>query len=105
MPNTTTGVDAADPLCVRAPENGEPRLTPRWHAECWFNWDSTPGWITELGFDVMEFNMPLLGPNNNGSMGTRRHEWFAQWEERGVKVMRFFVEPVSLAINFALTQG
>ena len=48
--------------------------------------------------------MPLLGPNNNGSIGSRRHEWFGPWEAKGVKVMRFFVEPVSLAINFALTQ-
>ena len=94
-----------DPLCVRAPEDGEPRLTARWHAECWYNWDTTPGWLSELGYDVMEFNMPLLGPNNNGSIGTRSHEWFGGWEKQGVKVMRFFVEPVSLAINFALTQG
>ena len=36
VPNVTTKVDAADPLCVRAPEPGEPRLTARWHAECWY---------------------------------------------------------------------
>ena len=87
VPNVTTKVDAADPLCVRAPEPGEPRLTARWHAECWYNWDSTPGWLSELGYDVMEFNMPLLGPNNNGSMGTRRHEYFAAWEAKGVRTM------------------
>lgn len=105
VPNVTTGEDAADPLCVREPELGEPRLTARWHAECWYNWDTTPGWLSELGYDVMELNMPLLGPNNNGSMGTRSHEWFASWEAKGVKTMRFFVEPVSLAINFAVAQG
>lgn len=106
VPNVTEpGRDAVDPLCVRAPEAGEPRLTARWHAECWYNWDTTPGWLSELGYDVMEFNMPLLGPNNNGSIGTRSHEWFEGWEKQGVRVMRFFVEPVSLAINFALTQG
>ena len=49
--------------------------------------------------------MPLLGPNNNGSMGTRRHEWFLAWEAKGVKTMKFFLEPVTLAINFAITQG
>ena len=27
------------------------------------------------------------------------------WEAKGVKTMRFFLEPVSLAINFAMTQG
>jgi|EP01047_Picozoa_sp_COSAG01_P051540 hypothetical protein len=95
VPNVTEpGKDAVDPLCVRAPEAGEPRLSARWHAECWYNWDTTPGWLSELGYDVMEFNMPLLGPNNNGSIGTRSHEWFAQWEKKGVRVMRFFVEPV-----------
>ena len=31
--------------------------------------------------------MPLLGPNNNGSMGTRRHEYFAAWEAKGVRTM------------------
>ena len=36
VPNVTTKVNAADPLCVRAPEPGEPRLTARWHAECWY---------------------------------------------------------------------
>ena len=87
VPNVTTKVNAADPLCVRAPEPGEPRLTARWHAECWYNWDSTPGWLSELGYDIMEFNMPLLGPNNNGSMGTRRHEYFAAWEAKGVRTM------------------
>ena len=40
-----------------------------------------------------------------GSMGTRRHEWFGGWEKQGVKAMRFFVEPVSLAISYAETLG
>jgi hypothetical protein len=85
VPNVTEpGKDAVDPLCVRAPEEGEPRLTARWHAECWYNWDTTPGWLSELGYDVMEFNMPLLGPNNNGSIGTRSHQWFVGWEKQGV---------------------
>jgi hypothetical protein len=101
--NSTTHKVAVDPLCVRLPD--EPRLTAKWHAQCWVNWDTVPGWVNELGFDVMEFNMPLLGPNNNGSIGSRRHEWFEQWEARGVKTMRFFLEPVSLAINYAQTLG
>jgi hypothetical protein len=29
------------------------------------------------------------------------HEWFRQWEEQGEHVIRYFIEPVVLTINYA----
>ena len=119
------GRAAAEPLCVRAPLNtpscwgcdlanhtdqGFRSVNYSWSdpvkvAQCWFNYDTVVGWVNELGWDAMELNMPLRGPNNNGSIGTQSHSWFESWEARGVHTMKFFVEPVVLAINYAKTLG
>lgn len=97
------GPKASEPLCVRwmDAQRGDPDRVP----ECWLNYDTTLGWINELGYDAMEFNMPLRGPNNNGSIGTMSHRYFAPLEAAGHHPLRFFVEPVFLAVNFAKAQG
>ena len=48
--------------------------------------------------------MPLYGPNKQQGLPSN-HEWFEQWEAKGVKTMRFFLEPVILTINLALRSG
>eukprot|EP00035_Acanthoeca_spectabilis_P007183 m.133454 g.133454 ORF g.133454 m.133454 type:complete len:444 (-) comp13837_c0_seq1:1123-2454(-) len=104
------GAGAKDPLCVRpvnettganSRERGRPGADPL----CWINYDTTLGWLNELGYDAMEFNMPLRGPNNNGSIGTISHSYFEPLEQAGHYPLRFFVEPVFLAINFAKSLG
>jgi hypothetical protein len=37
--------------------------------------------------------------------GTTSHEFFEQFEQRGVHTMKYFIEPVVLAINYAQTLG
>jgi hypothetical protein len=117
---------ASNPLCVRAPlktpscwgcdpSNHRDQLNftsvpysatdPTKVAQCWVNYDTVLGWLNELGYDAMELNMPLRGPNNNGSLGTQSHSWFEHFEANGVRTMRFFVEPVVLAINYAKRLG
>eukprot|EP00746_Dinoflagellata_sp_MGD_P036639 gnl/MRDRNA2_/MRDRNA2_187964_c0_seq1.p1 gnl/MRDRNA2_/MRDRNA2_187964_c0~~gnl/MRDRNA2_/MRDRNA2_187964_c0_seq1.p1 ORF type:complete len:451 (+),score=71.16 gnl/MRDRNA2_/MRDRNA2_187964_c0_seq1:52-1353(+) len=95
--------NATKPLCVRPAVLGDDLETSI--ANCWINYDTNLGWLNELGYDAMELNMPLRGPNNNGSIGTMEHSWFEQWEEQGVRTMRFFVEPVFLAVNYAKLLG
>ena len=94
---------ASKPLCVRPAVTGDDTATAS--ANCWINYDTTLGWLNELGFDAMELNMPLRGPNNNGSLGTMSHKWFEQYEAAGAKTMRFFLNAVHLAINYAETLG
>ena len=48
--------------------------------------------------------MPLIGCNQHPNV-THSHEWFQQWEDRGVHTMQYFIEPVVLAINYAETLG
>eukprot|EP00050_Salpingoeca_kvevrii_P013686 m.30486 g.30486 ORF g.30486 m.30486 type:complete len:381 (-) comp5226_c0_seq2:145-1287(-) len=55
------------------------------------------------GYDVMELMMPLIGCNVAPQYGSpTSHEWFAQWEAKGDHTLRFFIEPVVLAVNYAL---
>ena len=35
----------------------------------------------------------------------KTHEWFQQWEDKGDYTMRFFIEPVVLAVNYAEALG
>ena len=48
--------------------------------------------------------MPMIGCNAataaryNASGG---HAWFEQWESKGEHTMRFFIEPVALAVAYA----
>ena len=63
----------------------------------------------ELGQDLFVFSMPLkgvnLGPGSTDSTLQTNHWWFLQWEQRGDHPLRYFIEPVVLAINYAKTLG
>lgn len=62
--------------------------------------------IINFFLDVMEFNLPLLGCNGAPQYGNpRSHQWFYQWEQKGEYTMRFFIEPVILAVNYAKFLG
>lgn len=61
-------------------------------------------YFNQLGYDVMELMMPLIGCNTHaGASGG--HAWFKQWEEKGDHTMRYFIEPVALAAGYAKTLG
>jgi len=75
-------------------------------ATCTPNYDGVVDHLNQLGYDVMELMMPLLGCNDAPQYGSpKKHAWFRQWEERGEATMRFFVEPVVLAVNYAVALG
>jgi hypothetical protein len=57
-----------------------------------------------LGCDYIMLYMPLLGYNEQHGYPTS-HEWFAQWEAKGDYTIRYFIEPVVLSINYAVTLG
>lgn len=57
-----------------------------------------------LGLDYIIMYMPLLGPNEQNGYPTN-HAWFGQWEAKGDRPIRYFVEPVSLSVNYALSLG
>ena len=119
------GAGSSVPQCARPSPLGS--RDPRDVARCWLNYDTTLGWLNELGYDAMEFYMPLRGPNNNGSFGTQSHSWFGRWQDahcpqaipcpaqdKGklqrcakpcLRDMRFFLEPVLLAVNYAKALG
>jgi hypothetical protein len=71
---------------------------------CSPNYDGVIDYFNEIGYDTMEFNMPLIGCNMHPGV-PHGHQWFQQWEARGVHTMRYFIEPVVLAINYAETLG
>jgi hypothetical protein len=73
-------------------------------ATCSPNYDGVVDYFNELGYDMMEFNMPLIGCNAHPGVPSS-HAWFEQWEEQGVHTMQYFIEPVVLAINYAQTLG
>eukprot|EP00039_Didymoeca_costata_P021687 m.2767 g.2767 ORF g.2767 m.2767 type:complete len:578 (-) comp2586_c0_seq1:73-1806(-) len=98
--------------------------------DCTPNYDTVQDWLNEVGYDVFEMAMPLHGCNrivantscplhcvdnpargfdcnkcsNIGSDASLdgSHQWFEQFEEFGDDVMRYFLEPVILAINYAV---
>ena len=63
--------------------------------------DSTVDWLNQLGYDVMSFNMPLYATNYYAAIGCD-HRFFEPLDAAGVAWMRFFVEPVVRAVNYAL---
>lgn len=66
---------------------------------CTPNYDGVVDHFNQLGYDVMELMMPMLGCNLiPPSMGQHTgHKWFKQFEEKGDYTMRYFIEPVALA--------
>ena len=63
--------------------------------------DSSVDWLNQLGYDVMSFNMPLYATNFVPGIGCD-HRFFEPLDAAGVAWMRFFVEPVVRAVNYAL---
>lgn len=98
--------------------------------DCTPNYDTTQDWLNQLGYDVFEMHMPLHGCNRipantsctNHCVGSPSrgfdcsscrpigtsgslvgdHGWFEQFEQQGDEVMRYFLEPVVLAVNYAV---
>jgi hypothetical protein len=66
--------------------------------------DTTVSWLNQLGYDVMNLNMPLYGPNAPPAGGPPpcNHSWFRPLDEAGVPVFRFFLEPVFRAVSYAV---
>ena len=58
----------------------------------------------ELGADYFALYMPLFGPNAQAGL-PEAHDWFSQWQDKGVPTLRFFLEPAILTINYALRLG
>lgn len=61
-------------------------------------------WLNQLGFDVMELEMPLLGCNAVPDLPydlVGGHNWFQKFDD-DAPVMRFFLEPIILTINYAI---
>ena len=51
---------------------------------CTPNFDGVVDYFNELGYDVMELDMPLFGCNADTPYGQPYdHNWFRQWEEKG----------------------
>lgn len=67
-------------------------------ATCTPNYDGVVDYYNEIGYDVMEMMMPLIGCNQAYQYGNpHTHQWFEQWEEKGDYTMRYFIEPVARA--------
>ena len=76
-------------------------------ASCTPNYDGVVDYFNQLGYDTMELMMPLLGCNRvtDRFPDATSHQWFEQFEAKGDKTIRYFIEPVVLAVNFAKAQG
>ena len=58
--------------------------------------------ISDLGPGGRGFDCSKCVPTAGGGSLVGSHEWFAQFEAQGDEVMRYFLEPVVLATNYAL---
>ena len=57
-----------------------------------------------LECDYLHLWMPLYGPNQQH--GYPPHHWFfRQWEDEGIRTLRYFLEPTVLATNYGLGRG
>jgi len=72
--------------------------------KCTPNFDGNVDYFNQLGYDVMEMFMPLYGCNAVAGIDSNHH-WFHQWEDKGDYPIRFFIEPIILTINHALSLG
>jgi hypothetical protein len=71
----------------------------------WFDFYNVTSFIhDELQADYFMLYMPLLGPNQQHGY-PESHQWFSQWEAQGDRTIRYFVEPVHLTINYAMSLG
>lgn len=82
----------------------------------WFDFGNLSTWVhNELQLDYFRLFMPLMTLNalprgvpgiEHDAWGNHTgHEWFRQWQAKGDRPMRYFVEPVVLTINYALALG
>jgi len=73
---------------------------------CTPNYDGVVDHFNQLGYDVMELMMPLIGCNQAYQYGNPlKHGWFQQYEDKGDYTMRYFIEPVALAASYAKSLG
>ena len=71
----------------------------------WYDYYNLTDYLhQDLNVDFYTVYMPLYGPNAQPGLPSD-HSWFERWEAKGVKTMRFFLEPVILTINLALRSG
>eukprot|EP00659_Diplonema_papillatum_P007514 gene7514-11508_t len=61
-------------------------------------------YFNQLGFDTINMQMPLYQCNYNATIGCK-HEYFQDFQNRGYKTFRFFLEPVVLTVNYAKAMG
>lgn len=66
--------------------------------------DGVVDWLNRMGYDTMHLQMPLYQCNYQEGIGCD-HEYFTQFDREGALVFRFFLEPVVLAINYAMELG
>ena len=74
----------------------------------WWDLYNVSTFFHDLNYDVFIFSMPLkgvnLGPGSNKNQINDNHWWFFQWEQKGDRPIRYFVEPVILTANYALSK-
>lgn len=67
---------------------------------CMPNYDGVVDYFNELGYDTMEFMMPLLGCNAVPGIPST-HWWFLPYEVEGYHTFKFFIEPLAQAVHYA----
>jgi dienelactone hydrolase len=66
----------------------------------------TVAFLLEKGYSVMVFQMPLFGDNKRFSpVGIGSHDAMAKLASRDLEPIKFFVEPVAVALNYAAKQS
>lgn len=75
---------------------------------CSADWDGSADVLNQLGYDTMSLDMPGIACNQipaqeaeGGCANTGGHAWFQQFEQAGVPIGRFFIEPIIRAVNYA----
>jgi len=71
----------------------------------WWDLYNVSIFFHDLNYDVFIFSMPLkgvnLGPGSNDKTINDNHWWFYQFEAKGDRPIRYFVEPIVLTANYA----
>ena len=66
----------------------------------------TVAFFLEKGYSVMVFQMPLFGDNKRfAPAGLASHDAMAKLVSRDLEPIKFFLEPVAVALNFAAKQS
>src|SRR5262245_9633827 len=65
----------------------------------------TVKFLLEKGYSVLVFQMPLYGDNKrHAPAGVKSHDDMAKLATRDLEPIKFFVEPVTIALNFVVKQ-